>query len=87
MQCEQHWEPAVCNGRWDCWFCQINKASHPDIVNDPRRWKDWKWEIEQCAKLQEWWTTFNWPNRVNKKTWLPCYVEAQKYFTILTDKW
>lgn len=87
VQCEQHREPAVCNWKWDCWFCQIHASSHPEIISDPRRWVDRKREMQQCKRLLDEWTAFYGKDRINKKTWLPCYVEAQKYLEIIDTKW
>lgn len=44
------------NDRWDenrisptgDWgVCQINKASHPEVIKD-KNFKDWKWQIRKC---------------------------------------
>lgn len=40
------------------WLCQLHRAWHRDIVDDPRFWTDWKRQVEQCYKKYKWWTKF-----------------------------
>jgi len=62
--CENWWFDITLDNWFDVWLCQINKASHPEIVNDPRFFTDWRWHIEQCKKLADQWTAFYWPDRI-----------------------
>lgn len=86
MQCEQSRQPWLqSKSESSYWLCQIYWPDHRDIINDSRFWTDWKWEVEQCSILMKWWTKFFWPKRIDKKNWQPCYINAQKYFTISFD--
>jgi hypothetical protein len=41
-------------GCWheDSWgYCQIHRPDHPEIVNDPRMFTDWKWQMDTCYRL------------------------------------
>lgn len=40
------------------WLCQLHRAWHRDIVDNPLFWSDWKWQLEQCYKKYKWWTKF-----------------------------
>ena len=40
------------------WFCQLHRAWHSDIVDDPRFWESPKRQMEQCWKKYKWWTRF-----------------------------
>jgi hypothetical protein len=82
MQCE-NWSRDM-NKKWDNWhahwLCQVN-----DLYNKiPAQYKtDWQFQVRYCKQLKYWWTPFYWPSRKNKKTGKPCYIEAQKSFTII----
>jgi len=41
------------NGKeyWDFGFCGISNYYHPQIVNNPKFFTDWKWQMEQCYNL------------------------------------
>ena len=32
-------------------FCQIHEPSHPGLVNTPRFFTDWKWQMRKCLYL------------------------------------
>ncbi|MCP3684676.1 MAG: hypothetical protein GY861_18570 [bacterium] len=53
------------NGKeyWDFGICQISDFYHPHIVQD-RRFKEWKWQIDQCWKLYKGGTTFYGMNHI-----------------------
>lgn len=48
------------------WFCQIHKWYHPEIVNDPKFFTDWKWQIDRCHELYVGWTPFYWKSNIAK---------------------
>ena len=52
------------------WFCQISQVHHPEIVNTDLFWNDWKWQIDRCKELMDWWTPFYWRDR--KIKWVKC---------------
>lgn len=82
-QCEQHREPAVKSLRENSyWMFQIYWPDHPEIINNPKFQTDWKREMEQAYILYKNWTPFYGPGRISKVTWNPCYVDAQKRFTL-----
>lgn len=60
------------NGHYDYGICQINDGYHPEIVHD-KRFKDWKWQLEQCVKLYKGGTTFYaYRNRAKFKPLITC---------------
>lgn len=40
------------------WFCQISQVYHPEIVNTDEFWNNWKWQLDRCRELMNWWTAF-----------------------------
>ncbi len=64
------------------WFCMIDRDFHQKIVDDPRFREDWRWQIEQCARLRKWWTKFYAPERWIAKAWMKCseYVKDRFEF-------
>ncbi len=74
----------VKNGRREpsYWFCMIDRDFHQKIVDDPRFREDWRWQIEQCARLRKWWTKFYAPERWIAKAWMKCseYVKDRFEF-------
>lgn len=46
------------NGHYDYGFCQINKGYHRDVVNDPKFFTDWKWQMDRCWEKFKGGTTF-----------------------------
>lgn len=63
------------NGREDSrGLCQFHRNRHSEIVDDPRFWTDYKFQVEKCREKFSWWTTFYW-----KSEWL----RFEDYFTIV----
>ena len=50
----------VKNGiREDSWgFCQLHRQWHSDVVDDPRFFTDWKWQIDKCFEKYKGGTVF-----------------------------
>lgn len=65
------------------WLCQISRKYHPEIVNDPRFWNDWEWQINKCEELRKWGTKFYAPQR--KINWVVCEKYVLDRFII--NKW
>lgn len=65
------------------WLCQISRKYHPEIVNDPRFWNDWEWQINKCEELRKWGTKFYAPQR--KINWVACEKYVLDRFII--NKW
>lgn len=57
------------------WLCQISQVHHPKIVNNDKFWNDWKWQLDRCKELMEWWTPFYWRNRIVKGKKCSDYVK------------
>lgn len=45
------------NGHYDYGICQVNSGYHSKVTKDPR-FKDWKWQLEQCVRLYKGGTVF-----------------------------
>lgn len=43
---------------YDFGLCGVSNYYHPEIVNDPRFFTDWKWQMQECHKLYKGGTTF-----------------------------
>lgn len=59
--------------REDSWgFCMTHRTYHPEIVNDPRFFTDWKWQMETCYRLYKGGTPMYAPyERADKQlTWI-----------------
>ena len=58
------WWQYYCHWNWktfhDWWLCWISDYYHPEIVNDPRFLTNRKRQVDKCAELINWWTTFYW---------------------------
>lgn len=63
-------------------FCMIHRQWHSKIVDDPRFWNDWKWQIEQCNTLYKGGTKFYAPERWIAKAGMRCkeYVKDRFIF-------
>lgn len=46
------------NGYYDYGLCQVNKGWHPETVNDPRFFTDYKWQLRECYRLYKGGTRF-----------------------------
>lgn len=51
-------------------FCQISQVYHPEIVNTDEFWNNWKWQLDRCKELMNWWTAFY--GRDRKIKWVKC---------------
>lgn len=60
------------------WFCQIHRPDHKEIVDNPLFRSDYKWQLDRCAELLKWGTTFYWKT-TRKIKWIACpkYVESR----------
>lgn len=50
---------------YDWGICQISERWHPEIVRDPRFFKDWKWQVDECWRLYASGTRFYGSDREN----------------------
>jgi len=59
------------------WLCQISQVYHPEIVNTDEFWNSWKWQLDKCNELMNWWTAFY--GRDRKIKWVRCseYVKSR----------
>lgn len=47
------------NGREDSrWICQLHRRRHKAIVDDPRFFTDYRFQVEKCWEKYSWWTRF-----------------------------
>ena len=68
-------------------FCQIHRPDHTEIVDNPLFRSDWKWQLDRCKELLEWWTIFYGRN-TRKIKWIACpkYVEDRFILEQKTDE-
>ena len=62
------------------WFCQISQVYHPEIVNTDEFWNNWKWQLDRCKELMNWWTAFY--GRDRKIKWVKCSTYVKDRFIL-----
>lgn len=40
------------------WFCQLHRAWHSSVVDDPRFWESPERQLKKCWEKYKWWTRF-----------------------------
>lgn len=65
------------------WLCQVHRPDHEEIVNNPLFRSDYKWQIDRCKELMDWWTPFFWRDR--KVKWMKCSDYVKPRFILEQD--
>ena len=68
------------------WLCQVHRPDHEEIVNNPLFRSDYKWQLDRCKELMDWWTLFF--GRDRKIKWMKCsdYVKPRFILEQKTDE-
>ena len=65
------------------WLCQVHRPDHEEIVNNPLFRSDYKWQLDRCKELMDWWTLFF--GRDRKIKWMKCSDYVKPRFILEQD--